>query len=165
VVEFSQKKGVMWLHAVIDMKCNTRTHMRAQPEDQRCLLRSVGDPTPQPSGLVFDVAQSYSAGPPYLIHATDVGPLAKEWSRLVPPTYDQVSHSPRRQKKRAALSDDRDPARSKGVFFVVNIVPLKYPQRTTVIYENSHPIMSRIGRWRNVGRFWGGCDGGGGGWG
>ncbi len=29
------------------------------------------------------------AGPPYIIHALDVLPLATEWARLVPPTYDQ----------------------------------------------------------------------------
>ena len=32
--------------------------------------------------------QYYSVGPPYVIHASDVVPLAEEWARLVPRTYD-----------------------------------------------------------------------------
>ena len=36
-----------------------------------------------------EVNRHYSAGPPYIVHAKDVPRLASEWSRLVPPTYDQ----------------------------------------------------------------------------
>jgi len=36
-----------------------------------------------------DVYKFYSAGPPYILHAHDVGPFAHEWARLVPPTYNQ----------------------------------------------------------------------------
>jgi hypothetical protein len=35
-----------------------------------------------------DVNKFYSAGPPYIIHRSDVLPLATKWASLVPPTYD-----------------------------------------------------------------------------
>jgi hypothetical protein len=33
--------------------------------------------------------RSYSVGPPYIIHASDVVKLSQTWSKFVPPTYDQ----------------------------------------------------------------------------
>jgi hypothetical protein len=36
-----------------------------------------------------EVYQSYSAGPPYVIHAADLLAFATEWARLVPLTYDE----------------------------------------------------------------------------
>ena len=36
-----------------------------------------------------DINKHYSVGPPYIIHAQDVLPLVEQWSKFVPPTYDQ----------------------------------------------------------------------------
>ena len=36
-----------------------------------------------------DVKMHYSAGPPYVLHSTDVPRMSRRWSQLVPPTYNQ----------------------------------------------------------------------------
>jgi hypothetical protein len=53
------------------------------------LTRICGAGSPCTKITSKEVYDFYSAGPPYIIHATDLLGFATEWARLVPLTYDE----------------------------------------------------------------------------
>jgi len=53
------------------------------------LTRICGAGSPCTKITSKEVYNFYSAGPPYIIHATDLLIFATEWARLVPLTYDE----------------------------------------------------------------------------